>query len=306
MPRLVLTFAPLLLVSTFAAVIRSGGEARAEPEEHVDQRQNADVPKTSQRNTNLRYNAEMSSPVTLAGTFTNATAAHSSGIITTTDCFTDTGGTCMVQQCAAWRGAQCGKSWKCICPEGSCSGADGKCYRQKYESLGKFRIRNAKFPAYYMYVSAYWNGLYVTEQLSPQSDFMIKKMPDESVIMSPLLFPQYVVRTEEDRQCDGDGHNEHCTYSYDPEVTYISGWFTDMSAISASLHLETINHEGQDYVMIANADHPDRYFDTSNFGSTINTGRGDNGLYSYWIFEPPLPFKPPAFRGRRCSFNCGW
>lgn len=253
---------------------------------------------------NLRNRAADVNDVTLAGTFTNSTGSVSQGIIPTTSCLPDTGGTCMVQRCAPWRGATCGHGFKCTCPTGSCAGADGKCYQQPYETLGsKFRLRNAMYPDHYIYVSTWWSGLYVTTSLSPQSDFVVKKLPDESVVISPTLFPHYIAHTAVSEHCNED---DHCTRTYDPEVRYIDGWWHAMSAPSAAMNLETLNHDGKDYIMIAGRDYPNKYFTTSKFSSHVSTTTGDGGLYSYWVFEPPLPFQPPAFKGRRCSFMCGW
>jgi len=306
MPHLVCACVALLLVSTRSAVIRTGGDGQVTQQKQVEPKEKASAPSASQGTGNLRSEAaDANPPATLTGAFSNTTLLRASqGIITTTDCFTDTGGTCMVQECASWRNAQCGGGYKCVCPKGSCSGGDGKCYQQEYENLGKFRIRNVMFPDHYIYVSTWFNGLYVTETLSPQSDFILKRLPDNSVIMTPMLFPQYIIRTTRTENCDSDG--DACTTTYSPKVSFIGGWFTDMSAPTAALNLEIMNHDGQDYVMMANADYPNRYFSASNWGSGVKSNNRDGGLYSYWTFEPPLPFQPAPYKGRRCSMMCGW
>jgi len=69
------------------------------------------------------------------------------------DCYTYTGGTCGINPCYAWRGAECRDGY-CLC-EGACSGADGKCYEGRYEQVADgFTLTNVKYSAQKMYMPA--------------------------------------------------------------------------------------------------------------------------------------------------------
>jgi hypothetical protein len=173
------------------------------------------------------------------------------------------------------------------------------------------------YPEHYLYVSSWFSGLYLTTTVSPQSDFNVKELPDGAVILAPPMYPLYIVRTSRKENCDDKGRD--CSVSYSPEVDYIGGYFIgEMSAITASLRFESIpsavkpmlGQRGLDpsgqYVMIASSDYPNEYFSASMLSSTVGTNRGDGGLYTYWIVDPPLPLKLQEYRGRRCSFACGW
>jgi len=67
------------------------------------------------------------------------------------DCYMDTGGTCGMDPCYPWRGAEC-RSGRCLC-EGTCTGADGKCYDSKYKKVADgFTLTNVKWPDQKMFM----------------------------------------------------------------------------------------------------------------------------------------------------------
>jgi hypothetical protein len=221
------------------------------------------------------------------------------------NCLQNTGGTCAVYDCAAWRGRTTCTSMRCFCAPGMCAGADGKCYDRPYETLLEgVRIRNVRWPTMYMYLRAWSSGVHVSEdRFTSASSFKLRQFPDGNILLSNNAYPRYVIHVYYEQKCDSSEHGgTHCRESWEPVANNIGGW-GEMSAVTAALALETAP-DGRS-VMIRSVDYQDRYLYIPRMSWQVNTNSGDPGTGGYWVFDPPLPSKPRPFGGRRCSFDCG-
>lgn len=105
----------------------------------------------------------------------------------TSQCYAFTGGTCAFSPCNANRSATCLQT-RCVCLDG-CTGADGKCYGEHYESAipgpnNTFTLTNVYWPQYQLYmqgaswltdqlkVSNWWSGSFLNTNL-----FTLYKLP---------------------------------------------------------------------------------------------------------------------------------
>jgi len=225
------------------------------------------------------------------------------------DCLTNTGGTCVVQNCLEWRGpTNC--SWGgCYCQPGHCAGSDGKCYSKTYGTLlDRFRIRNVRWPDMYLYVSWFWfwNKLYVSSDgATSAGEFNLKELPDGDFILLSSLYPDYMIKTDYFKSCTGNqDKTTHCTESYMPMCSGISS-FVSPSVPAAALRFTTAPDGSS--VMISSNDYPSNYWYIPHFSWTLNTHYMDPGTGGYWVFDPPLPktTRLESYRGRRCAYDCG-
>lgn len=66
-------------------------------------------------------------------------------------CWSDTGGTCHIEDCSPSRGPTTCSSGGCVCKEGFCSGPDGSCYPEANQLVvDKFSLRSVKWPNLYL------------------------------------------------------------------------------------------------------------------------------------------------------------
>jgi len=120
-------------------------------------------------------------------------------------CYTFTGGTCMVENCYAFRDAYCTSDHNCACANG-CTGADGICHHNisSYNLVGKsVRFRNVKWSDNYLYAPR----TFFMEQLrtAPFPEvgtyanlWNVYKVPgldsqyhQEMFLLSPVEFPEF-------------------------------------------------------------------------------------------------------------------
>jgi len=115
---------------------------------HVDTLPNGQAIKAELRRAHARYEAKRTGdisalPMELAEEFS-------------THCYSWTGGTCRIFDCAATRNSTCvhhwGQGFFCVCPDGSCAGADGTCHTGDYQKLAhNVEIKNVKWPDQTLY-----------------------------------------------------------------------------------------------------------------------------------------------------------
>merc|ERR1719389_68333 len=110
-------------------------------------------------------------------------------------CLQNTGGSCLISNCDAWRGATQCSFGRCLCSPGACAGADGKCYAGKQSTkLGVHTIRNVKWPEYYMYSASYGSTPGVsTDNTTGQSKFVLWQLPDGTLAMESAYHTGYAL-----------------------------------------------------------------------------------------------------------------
>lgn len=254
-------------------------------------------------------------------------------------CIKHTGGTCFTESCADWRGSTDCTHGRCFCSEDTCAGSDGKCHSQPYKMLlKKFKIRNVRWPDYYMYVSSVGYGIYVSDQTDSTSEFILRQLPGgKDVVLSSAHWPDYMVNVREQDNCQDTSlsqvsqesenipkhYNVDCSkggcffrqqqkslnegcFSYIPQVERLEGILMGghMSAPTAALKLEKAP-QGGDHIMINSADFPGHYFYVAHASWDVGTVKGDPGTGGYWTFDPPLSLELPIYSGRRCTSDCG-
>lgn len=118
------------------------------------------------------------------------------------DCYTFTGGTCLVKECDADRHAEC-QSGLCVC-KGACSGADGKCYSAHNVPVeAGFTLTNKKFNWQKLYMpSLALLGQMKTSALASaflfgKDKFILHRLPGKvngktDYFLTTVAYPDYV------------------------------------------------------------------------------------------------------------------
>jgi len=230
--------------------------------------------------------------------FLESNSTHADAPPAVPDCIPHTGGTCVVNECHAWRGAtEC--SWgRCHCQPGYCAGADGKCHNKRYATvLPTFRLRNMRWPDMFVTVSHWNTGVLVgADSFSQASAFSLRQTPDGAYLISPHAYPDYAVAIERSETCT----ENDCDETWSPKQKGIKYGF-DVQELASKFQSAP---DVPNAVMISSLDHPDRYWYVGRYSWNIGAYHGDPGTGGYWYPDPPLPFTPPAFTGRRCSYGC--
>jgi len=232
------------------------------------------------------------------------------------NCVENTGGTCAVENCAAWRGNTTCSVGRCFCAPGTCAGADGQCYRQANREIAHgFRLRNARWPDQYMYVSVF-GGLAVSTSLNNQSMFNLWETPGQGANASEFLlqsegWPNYVATIAKEQFCTGNGPSggQSCTTETVGAtaavqlVTSSSVEKLTVRLVSAPTYLGAPNNTQS--LMISSFTYPGWFLYLSSYSWSVQAFLGDPGVGGYWIADPPLPLELPAYTGPRCSWYCG-
>lgn len=250
---------------------------------------------------------------------------------TSVECIQHTGGTCMIQGCAAWRGPTTCSVGRCFCQEGHCAGSDGQCYEARNRLVGQhLRFRNARWPEYYLYfASVFPHSLYVSKDPSRQGDLRLLELPgqdrsfDKEVLLSSEAFSNWVAAMGEsddsstfDLKKDSISSlhttlrdSSESTRSITARAVQLKGLMSTPVSQLTVRFVEAPRYEGQPNgttsFMISSWKYPDRYMMVSRASWDVAAGRHDPGVGGYWISEPPLNMSLPRFRGEHCSFDCG-
>lgn len=119
---------------------------------HIDEIPNGREIKAELRKAHARFHAKRYSNVSAVPKASELADYESFNV----DCYSYTGGTCRIQDCDFQRKAECVHHWGagffCMCPEGTCTGADGTCYPGNYKKIAEgIEIKNALFQGETMY-----------------------------------------------------------------------------------------------------------------------------------------------------------
>jgi len=229
------------------------------------------------------------------------------------DCLENNGGSCTIQSCYAWRGPhQTCHLFRCFCTKGTCAGTDGKCHNQQNVLLGSsFRLRNVRWPNYFMYMSRWNTNIWIGKTPGQQADWEIRQLPGSGYAMDPVdflvtarTFPGQALRMQESQSCDS---NNACS--------------TDVHVVSdhITLPMETgIQHLALDFeripekpeaVMIASFQYPRKHLYVGHMSWQVKAYDGDPGTGGYWTFDPPLTNTTMNhlrfYHGPRCTWDCG-
>jgi len=223
------------------------------------------------------------------------------------DCIENNGGSCVVENCYDWRGQQTCHLGRCFCSDGMCAGADGACHRQRNAMVASgIRLRNVRFPDYYLYLSKYNNGVWVGKTPGSQANFELRLLPANEhagtppdFMLTSSQFPGWAVNVQ---ACHGD----NCGSSVQSGVEHIT-WPMDTGIQNLALNLERVP-EHPDQVMIASFQYPRSHLYVPQSGWSVSAFNDDPGQGGYWTFEPALPSEVmdslAFYHGPRCHYQC--
>lgn len=236
-------------------------------------------------------------------------------VTSNTTCLRNTGGTCSDQKCEDWRGGtQCDYA-RCVCQSGYCSGADGRCYHEGNSQVGTtFKLRNARWPDHYMYVSRLNHKIWVGKSTNGQSYFNLfafagHKDDSEEVLLGSKEYPRKAAVVAERTNCRQTEQGQACVHQYRVEQVEIDN-LLENSVDMLSMHLVAAPPypgapKNEQSVMIESFTHPNHFMYIGRLSWTVRAWTGDPGTGGYWIVEPALPLHLREFTGERCKKDCG-
>jgi len=240
----------------------------------------------------------------------------------TVDCIVNTGGGCMTSACFDWRGPSRCDTGRCYCTDGTCAGGDGICTNTPYlkpANNTQYRIRNARWPEYYMDVA--WTGnVYVGSSADGKDNLFTVSMPGYAGGQEPLASPVFLIASVEWPESVltvvFKSSDNSKTLDFRADVQKVDGGLwglgADPSVLALGMMITTApmsSPEGEVPVMLSSYTYSDRYMYVSSMGWQVKAHHNDPGAGGYWFFEPRLPeelrqhLKP--YVGPRCSYRCG-
>jgi len=236
-------------------------------------------------------------------------------------CIERTGGTCMLSNCANFRGPTQCYAGSCFCKTGYCSTVQGECVQQKNRKIAsKIILRNARYPSYVMYMATYNSDLWISKQTMNESAFNLFELPgEEGFLLGSEKYGTWVAAFDERVECDdrstsGSGRGiassgTTCTDRIEASAVPIHQFVTNAAEKLAVNLLAAPEYEGEpagvQSVMIESYKYPRRFMTVTSASWDVSAGYNDRGAGCYWLIEPPLKIKLKPYKGPRCSFNCG-
>lgn len=222
----------------------------------------------------------------------------------------------MFRNCASFRGPTQCSAGACFCEEGHCSTVQGECVQQQNRKVAsKVIFRNARYPKHVMHMSTYNRDLWVSSQSTDQSEFNLFQLPgDEGFLLGSEKWSTEVATIDEQMECDNNQNSRHigansCRIRIEARAIAIERLTSSSAETLAVNILAAPEYEGQptgvQSVMIESYKYPRRFMTVNRLSWDVGAGRNDQGAGSYWIPEPPLKIKLKAYKGPRCSFDCG-
>lgn len=234
-----------------------------------------------------------------------------------TTCLRNTGGTCEDHnhRCENWRGdTECDYA-RCVCQPGSCSGADGRCYQEENIQVGTtFRLRNARWPDHYMYVSRLNYKVWVAKRINGQSYFNLfafagHQQDSEEFLLGSKEYPRKAAVVAERTNCRQTEQGQACVHQYRVEQVDIDNLMENnvdllaMHIVAAPPYPGAPNNTQS--VMFESFWHPNHFMYIGRTSWTVRAWSGDPGTGGYWIPEPALPIDLREFKGELCKKDCG-
>lgn len=241
-------------------------------------------------------------------------------------CIKNTGGTCLTRSCDASRGpTSCELGGRCFCSGADqCVGLDMNCHSSAtspYQVIGGldqyYKIRNARWPQQYLFVSSLGKVCASRDQNSDQGAFQLVMPPSSGSSPGVLV---YTKKWATSAVRISPVHDQHSTHYYANSV-YVAGsvWNAGRSVPMHNLLIEFVAPpQGpgpcpNSTMFMINGYQTSwwsLYIPSTHMpGTAVSVMKGDPGAAGYWFFDP----EPPAtftsswrqFNGARCSFACG-
>jgi len=254
-------------------------------------------------------------------------------------CIQNTGVSCLSEKCAE-SNSEC-KFGQCSCKAG-CASTQGGCHPQQNLLVATgFRLRNAKWPRYYMVASTLDSQLSVASSaMDPLAQFSLYQLPGQGkhpkgFLLVPQASPGFAASIVHTYKCDeltqqesdavnpqakhqlptkSDAHNttsskgKACQHFWNTETQPMSPtWKSHPSVLDAAVHLAKapISEKNGMAITIRGAgDHVNNFMFIHAGSWKVENRADDPELGGYWIPEPPLPVELSDFDGPPCLHAC--
>lgn len=247
-----------------------------------------------------------------------------------TNCLVNTGGSCVIEDCARFRGPTTCHFDRCLCTEG-CSTADGSCTNHTYKTVLKdFTMRDFRFGRYLYVDDVLWHVAMSDDNSSELNHFTLMETHDGEFIIYAKANPDFAIAIQRTESSSRRRYSPP-TVTYSVTQTNVKGEYGvgfDPSAPNVAITLteppggynderrpKAYQFNGAHPVMLQSFAHPRHYIYSPYWGGALDQASvedddpGDGGL---WIFDPPLPMeyirgknkRLDHFKGIRCSFDC--
>lgn len=232
-------------------------------------------------------------------------------------CLQHTGGTCFMMGCSSWRGPTTCRTGRCFCAKNYCAGAEGVCHQEQNHKVGTFKLRNARWPDHYLYISSYHRRLLVGKDPGTQADFNFHALPGQKVneefVVESNRYRDWAATIIEKQDCSTDSNGRHdCDWKRVAGSAPIGGAFLETESSAESLAVRLLaapEYEGAPNhtvsVMIESYRYPRNFMFAHSFNFDVSIHSGDPGAGGYWLLEPNITIELSPYRGPRCSYNCG-
>jgi len=260
----------------------------------------------------------------------NASSADAS--LRPPSCIQNTGISCLSEKCAE-PNSEC-KYGQCFCKAG-CGSTQGGCHEEHNLLVATgFRLRNAKWPRYYMVASTLDSQIHVASNaLDPLAKFSLYQLPGQGkhpkgFLLVPQASPGYATSIVHTYRCDDlteeesdklnpkarDAHittnstRKACQHFWNTQTQPMTPtWKSHPSVQDAAVHLARapISEKNGMAITIRGAgEHVNNYMFIHAGSWKVGNRADDPELGGYWLPEPPLPLDLPDFDGPPCVHAC--
>jgi len=219
------------------------------------------------------------------GSYTGMPTAMAAGL--NPDCYTFTGGTCLVEPCNGWRHASC-EDHHCRCI-GGCAGADGKCWPgRNLEVATGFTLKNKKYNWQKLYMPATQLLDHLKTTSAPswlnagRDKFILHQLPGSvaghiDYFLTTKAFPNYVAAI---RATTGTAFSLFGAY----EMSLAKEFSPERLAVR-------VCSLGDGQVMIGSGGGRETQWFYIHHGSwfVYGWGHGNPGPSGVWTTDPPIP-----------------
>lgn len=220
-------------------------------------------------------------------------------------CVANTGGKCRFSSCDSWRGGTTCSLGRCLCQDGLCAGADGKCHLETNElAASGFRLRNARWPEFLLHFPTHFTYMKVhhTTHQDDSELFDVYVLPGSNrteCLLSSSVDPDRVsaALTGEEGSFAATKMIGNRAIGYLGSRLMRAPKFEGVPPGSVAVMISPMERglRGSYYTVVAGA-------------WEVAVTRGDTGTGAYWLVEPAsalddLPL--PDFDGRACTWDCG-
>lgn len=268
----------------------------------------------------------------------NETRLHALGntMLRPPSCIQNTGVGCISEGCAA-SSVTCNFG-QCFCSSG-CSSVAGLCSQEENVLVASgLRLKNARWPAYYMVASTLDNAISVaTNSHDTKARFNLYKLPGQGkhpqdFLLVPQTSPAHSVSVVHSEHCsdlmektpraEHDSEAGHpprlpynislagrsCTHSWNVQAQSMSPSFSAHPSVQETAvrfwRAPLASVDGA-ITIRGSGEQVDKFLLGIKGSFKVGARSGDPGLGGYWIPDPPLPFVLPAYAGPACEYDCG-